>query len=740
MDPELLIENETVPEVPVPVRQDEETSVDESNEPISDEYKTAFKQLLREARDEDRYIRDEQIRIWRRLEYYWNNILDIFLDADTKEWRVPNWEELESEGEVPPRLINIYRPHGEAIVAALSVNLPPIIFYPDDAENPNDLEAARAYRSISELLARHNDGLMLFIRSIVIMFNQGTVFGYNYYREDPKFGTIDKPSIDFKDFTCYHAFCANCGEPLDTTIEAMPQLQYECQACGYVGPPEISQTKEKLPQIVGFNSEPKGSISQEVFSGLNVKVPAYAKRQEECGYLLLEFYQSTAMLRSIFKDRAKEISSKYGVEGDGFERLPAFYRSTSPNNTNVVSCLWVRPWQFYQLGNSDEQLVTVESLVKDFPNGAYCLFVDDEPMEIVDENLDEHWTFSKNPMGSSVYSRPLGENLSTVQDIRASLTELELQTIEHGIPETFADPRVLDFNKYGQTRAQPGMVTQAKPRPGSSLADAFFTTKTAILSQEVDPVRQHIDQDGQFIVGSFPSVYGGPAVSGSKTASEYSQSRAVALQRLGTTWKILCDFYAEFMGKSVVEYANMLLDEGRDEKFAVKQGNSFVNTWIRSISLTGKVGKVEAEATEQLPISWAQRKDAIQQLMATGIPEILQLMIHPRNIQITKDAIGLPEFYVPGEDDRNVQFEEFAALAGGSYVTTRPMIDKDEVHIEVLTSLLNGPMGRILSEDAMNLCLQHLAEHQMNLAEKLPPQVSAPEKQPKGKQNENVES
>ena len=40
--------------------------------------------------------------------------------------------------------------------------------------------------------------------------------------------------------------------------------------------------------------------------------------------------------------------------------------------------------------------------------------------------------------------------------------------------------------------------------------------------------------DGQFVLGDFPSIYGGPAQSGSKTAREYLESRAVALQRLGS--------------------------------------------------------------------------------------------------------------------------------------------------------------------------------------------------------------
>src|SRR3990167_96698 len=472
--------------------QAESTTAQQQIDP--EELKGALEDLLKDARREDRFVRDEQVRLWRRLEYYFNNILDIFMDPVTRDWRIPNWEELEEEGEFSPRLINIYRPHGEAIVAALSVTVPGIFFHPDDADNPDDIEAAKAYRTITELLQLHNDAPMLFIRAICILFNQGTIFGYNYYHEDPKFGTLKKPRIEFKDIAIYEAYCPQCGEGLDAGTMPMPGSEgqgdsqginptnqnYQCQICGYEGPAEINKNSEKLPQIVGFDHSPKGSISQELFSGLNVKIPAYVKRQEECGYLLLEFTQSVAMLRSIFRDKADKINGKQNLDYEGFSRLPPNYYGQIPENAANVACLWLRPWQFWQLEIGKKDLIL--QLEKTYPDGLYAIFIDDEFMEAHEENIDEHWTISDNPLGKSLYGRPLGENLSTVQDINSQLIEIELQTAEYGIPETFVDPQVLDFTKYGEGRAKPGMVTQAKARAGKSLADGFHTTKTAILS------------------------------------------------------------------------------------------------------------------------------------------------------------------------------------------------------------------------------------------------------------------
>ena len=698
---------------------------------ISDkEISDAIYDLLKDARNEDRLVREDYVRLWKRLEYYWNNILDIFLDPIARDWRVPNWDDLEEEGEIAPRLINIYRPHGEAIVAALSVTIPSVYFHPDDADNPDDLEASKAYRTITDLLALHNDAGMLFIKAIVILFNQGTIFGYNYYHTDPKYGSYEKPKTEFRDIEIFEAFCPQCGYGLDAGIvppqqqqnaasmgeQQGPQPIYQCEKCGYQGPAEINQGVEKLPQIVGFDKSPKGSVCQELFSGLHVKVPAYAKKQEECGYLLLEFAQSAAMLRSIYQDRADKINARQDVyETYSFSKIPLQYLGQYPDNAANVSCIWLRPYHYWQLGVG--KIDIIKQLTAKYPEGLYAIFVNDEFMEANPENMDEHWTISKNPLGNYIYGRPLGENLATVQDIRAQLVEIELQTAEHGIPETFADGKVLDFKKYGEGRAKPGMVTQVNPRAGKSISDAFFTTSSAILSQEIDPLRQHIDQDAQFVSSSFPSVYGGVSSGGSKTASEYSQSRTASLQRLGTTWKVAATFWGHFQSRSAVEYAGVLKELGKDERFTKREGEGFVNVWIRSTALSGKIGRIEPEATEQLPASWAQKKDAIQQLLVAGIPEILMVLTDPRNAEIMKEAIGLNELYIPGEEDRTRQYKEFAIMSQGIPLPTNPLLDNDEIHATVLKSILNGNVGDTLDPQIKMICEQHLMEHLQRVAE-----------------------
>ena len=721
MQEEILVEEQT-PQAP----------------PFSEEeIQKALGQLYRDAKDEDRFVRDNYLLLWERLEYYWNNILDIFQDPTTGTWVVPDWNRLEEEGETPPRLINIYRPYGEVIVAALSVAIPGVVYFPDDPDNPNDVETARGYGAITELNQLHNKAAMQIIKALTIIFNNGTIFGYNYYHKDPKYGTLKTPRIEFKDLVQFEIHCPQCGEAIDGGT-GTPEPIGNCMTCGYQGPVEPQISSDKFPQIVGWDETPKGIICQELFSGRNVKVSAYARNQEECGYLLLEFLQSVPMLRSVFQDKADRIQAGSSGSWETYTKIPLQYFGEMPQNAANVACLWLRPWQFFQLGNVD----LAKHLMSLYPEGAYAIFVNNELMDIYPENMDDHWTISPNPMGTNLYMRALGENLATIQDIRAELVEIELQTAEYGIPETFADPRVLDFTKYGGSRAKPGMVTQAKPVPGKTIADGFHTVKSAILSQEIDPLRQHIDNDAQFVSGAYPSVYGGPAQGGSKTAAEYQQSKAQALQRLGTIWKIISTFWADFQSRSAVEKANVLKELGMDENFAKREGGGFVNVWIRQASLTGKIGRCEPESADQLPITWAARKDAMMQLMSLNNDAVLQVLAHPRNSGILKDAYGISDLYIPGEDSRLRQLEEFKDLSQGIPIPINEMVDNNAIHAETLKSLLEGPEGRMLSQEGMMASIQHLAAHEEVLAAQQARQIAeqqaaAPESKPTNKDKVN---
>src|SRR5579863_832006 len=267
---------------------------------------------------------------------------------------------------------------------------------------------------------------------------------------------------------------------------------------------------------------------------------------------------------------------------------------------------------------------------------------------------------------------PLGELLTNIQDIVNDLISLTLQTIEHGIAQTFADPGVVNFAAQKQIEAMPGTITPTKAVAGSrNIKDGFYTSQLASLSPEVMNFYKIIQELGQFVSGALPSIFGGNQAAGSsRTASEYAMSKGMALQRLQTPWRMMTIWWKKIFGKVIPMYIKNLYE---DERVVEKdeQGN-FINVFIRKAELDGRIGSIELEPDEKLPISDEQQADSIMQLFQINNQEVTAALMDPENLPYIAKIIKIPEFRIPGEDDREKQFEEINELINASPIPPDP--------------------------------------------------------------------
>lgn len=676
----------------------------------------ALTNLFEKAQLEDAAIRENRMREWVRHEEYWKGMQYIFWDEFAGDWRLPP-DELIAE---LPKVINIFRAHGESIIAALSTALPYVRWYPADADDADDLSTAKAYSNASEHIQKENDASLKFVQALYTLFTQDFVASYAYPETDEKYGTVDTPVIETIPVTKTVPFCADCGYPL----EGMQGVQSmnACPLCGSTTPPRQEEYTADEPQITGYESEAKSKICLEVYGPVNVKIPYFAYSQKCCPYLIFSKEEHVGNMRSMFpliKDKIVETVdySDYETRGRLFD---GFYGES--NLVTVWRC-WFRP-AFYEMLETNHQ-EDIDALKERFPDGVKATFIGTrntaELAEIERANLDDYWTI--NFIGTSQYlhGQPLGASLVPVQEIRNDLTDLTLKTVKHGIPETFADPEVLDFDEYGRHETQPGIVYPAKAAPGHTLSEAFYEVKTATLSKEVQFLFEQNEMDGQFVASDFPSVYGGPQEGGG-TLGEYSMSRNSALQRLNLVWKALNTWWAKTMAAAVNLYISYLKE---DEHFVSKLGNnSFINVWIRVAETTGKIGRVEAETSETLPVSSAQKMDMIMKLLQLGNEEINSVIFDPQNSQFIAEALGFPAIRIPGQIQRTKQFQEIKILlatepidlGGGEYlpsVDIEPDIDDDDAHIDVLTGYLveMGEYLKVTNPAGYQNCMAHLRMH-----------------------------
>lgn len=665
---------------------------------------------------EDKLERDERRPLWMKLENYFNGLQRLYWNMTAKDWRIIDEDESASRRHYD-KVENIYRPHGESIIAALSIKPPSAIFYPDDAEIEEDVTTAKACVKLKENLERINHAKLKIIKSLMILFNQGTVASYIYNDKNSKYGTYTVPEIAEEPDKLYTKLlnCTECGSNIDErtgyneSVKVEEEVR-ECPTCGYKGIPNQEEYEEVVPKIIGSTIQKKYKTCIEVFSPLFVYVPFYAREQEHIPYLRMRFEQHYSALKNHYPKLKKKGFSPTVDHLNAEER--GIQIGVNNFNLATVDCWWIRDWGFDVIDGKDED---IKKLKKLYPDGFYAVFVDDQLVEIHNENLDEHWHISQNPLSTYIHGEPIGKPLAPIQDMKNEVNDLQIETFEHAIPETHARADVVDFKKYGKSKAQPGMLYPAiPPTDGQPLGNAFHTIKTATLSEENDIFNKRLDNSGQFVVGSFPSIYGGPATSGSKTAREYTESRAMALQRLGLTWDILKFFWAGTMSKAIPLYIHALKKMGLDEKIVEKTTTGFVNTWIRQTDIEGKVGSIEADADEGLPLSPAQLKDVVLQLMTLKDEFVSAALYHPQNTPILTKALGAPDFYIPGSDSRNKQYSEFTDLLNGIPVEVNPTTDDHRIEGETCLAFLNSPtvlMLRKVNPEGVKAIEDHYIMH-----------------------------
>lgn len=707
------IEGEIVPpEKPV---------TDQDEDPVDPELVRCLTNVIDTMARSERPVREWSLRTWKRGMEYWRDNQYLFWDDFAHDWKTPEmyYTENPDDKEVDPvlyaKVCNNYKAHGQAIIAALSTSLPYVRFYPDDADNPEDIMTAKAYSKLSELIEKHNDAQLLFVKALFILFNQGVVFAYNDHKADEAFGMRQIPKYDTKTQYSQTAMCPECGtqlgqqmseQPFGNGVQPFAGRTLPCPNCKQNFEPYVEDNESPFVDLTGYTEQPKTRECIDIYGPLNVEVPHYVTSDAQlksAPYLRLWTDHHYTEIQGVYPEFKSRI--KPSVDNDRnnrYARMNSDYRTGETQDMISVERIWLRPWAYNILPDEDCAI-----LQNAFPKGVYFVRAGAEVLEAVEDNIDDHWTVSIDPTSQFIHADPIGKSYIPIQDMTNELMNLTLETIEFGIPETFADPSVLSFNDYKKSPARPGQIFPAKAPPGQSLQNGFFEIKNSSLSQEVGIFANRLDQMGQFVLGSFPSIWGGAIEGGSGTAREYEMSRTQALQRLSTTWMLLKVWWSHVMGKSVTSFAKNM---GEDEKFVKSNGNSFTTIWIKQSEMTGKVGQVEPDVNESFPVAWSQKRDLLLQMIQMQNEDVAKIVMHPENTGFLKETLGVEEVYIPGDDSRNKQLIEIQYLLQAepaptgqpgidgqerfqSTVPVDPLTDDHGVEVQVCLSWLNSDIG-----------------------------------------------
>jgi hypothetical protein len=787
------------PDEPLP---DSGAKVDSS---VNPELESAILALIDEYDNEEQMALESRARLLKLLDYYWQGVQNIFWNDTVGNYSVPQSIDLDDNEELP-KIINIYKPYGEAIIAALSASVPKVRFFPEDADSEEDVLTAATFTKAAKKIQKDNGSEQLLAKSLFILWNQHFVAAYIYPETDAKYGKYSKSEESPIETQQDNFICPQCGNPLPPPInpafglgnqspdsqqppmgaspngpqappdmsggmpggmgQPPPEMPTVCQNCGFVGLPynDIQVVHDTFKKLKEGN---KTRICIDLYGSLNVYFPAWVKSFKDSPYLAFDEEKDEAWAIERYQNKKGEISA----EGDTgqyqrWARLPQIVIGGTYALVTIKK-RWYRPFSYNRL--SDDKVALLKGA---FPDGLCATKVNDILVEYKNEDLEDCWAVTENPIYNSIYSEPQGRAVVDIQDMISDNVNISSDTIRYGVPITFVRSDAIDTKKLEQTRARPGDMVAAKPASGGgSLNDQFFQTQMARLSEEVPGFQKQLEQYGQFVSGAYASIYGGAIQGGGGTLGEYETSRNQSLQRLQLTWRMVSNFFIGVLKKGAYQYFDSV---DYDEVMVEPNGNSFKNTYIKLTQATGKVGQVEAEFSDQFPASWVQQRDIIQNLLTLNNDQIGQVLGHFKNAPMLNALIGVPELYIPGQDDVDKQLYEIGLLVQSQpnqqpmtapnglpvlgpdgqpqmgpmipSVAIDPSIDDDEIHIGVCKIYLKSPEGLASKgtpgyqnvEAHLEMHLQHqqmLMMQQMQMQAMMGPQ-GPPQKQASGSKPE----
>ena len=264
-----------------------------------------------------------------------------------------------------------------------------------------------------------------------------------------------------------------------------------CPECGAALGPENFHPAPvvAVPRMVGTRRVPNGQEVITILGGLELNTPVWANEMHEFPYLQWQQEVHIAKLRAAYPHAADKIILGGPVEAeDVYARASRVavaqgMSSTAPGDAlyNLITFTrtWIRPWAFYAI--DDKQ--TRDELLAMFPDGCYVAFAGETYCESRNETLDDHWRVMHALPGDGQNRPSVGDSLIQIQERYNTLSNIQAETYEFGIPPIYADPQVLDFDALASQTAEPAAHYPARARPGPAAGRKLLSARAGASSR-----------------------------------------------------------------------------------------------------------------------------------------------------------------------------------------------------------------------------------------------------------------
>lgn len=545
---------------------------------------------------------------------------------------------------------NIYGARKDKIQAALSREIPTILFSPSDPTSPIDQVTADEAQNYVEIWKQETDLKKLIERAAGYFYTEDRVLLWTAsWADEQRWGTETPEQGDY----------FGAGEPEGVT----PETEIEGVGNSVSGEPDA----EPMGVAGDANEQPAVAEITQVYGKLEHKVPLVADCEGEMGWVRIskEINQNIAKEKYPWIETTIKAGSGLTTGNDQFDRLARMNVRLAVQNSTVTgeswmsdvteSHTWFRPSQYRQVEKGPKR----DKLYQYFPKGMRVTHCGTELAFARNESLNDCIKILHAREGDGQNRRSLGANLLPLQKVLNGDISLLNRYFQACVPRKFAADGPINIEAINTQGSDPSLITPvdlAGLPPGTTID---MLTGVEKVPQPTTGLFEFV----QWLVTGAPEAMDGasPAMFGMEDSETYGQAklnRDAALQVFGTPWAEICWGFAGAASQAVACAAQNRISDIRSKV----PGEGRITVQLSKIKGRAQAYPESVDIPESLADQEARLTEMVGGAGPAGQEFLSSVVKEPLNLPAFKRIARFDGLVMTGADAVEQQQGEFEVL------------------------------------------------------------------------------
>lgn len=545
--------------------------------------------------------------------------------------------------------------------AVLSADIPRDTVGPENADEEEDRETAKAGTTAMEIIAKKNKSRKLHLSKLFHFWTAGHYWEYTRFVVDAtQFKTRKETVLTIKkqQIVPDRFVCTNCGAA--TPIQAVQgQPEPKCSQCGQPLDPAnvFPGYTDEVPIAEEQADIPNGMVKKNIYGPLHMVFKPKAMSRDESPIIGLRMEVSLGWLRDVFPEHYTVLKEGMGAEGAEEQQqrqarqiaatktMPGLAAATIQQDP-TYSRDFVQSWAYSYLDDQE----AVKRLKTKYPKGCFIAHVGDlvlmKPMNVA---ASECWTHASTCDDVGLAGIPAGAAAKPVQKRFNNLTYMVDDFFERmAAGLVIADAEYIDTKQLNRKGLLPGVfnpVARRKQGPQKALADLVHQF---VFTLEPELLRYIATLPGQMqlLTGVMPQLVGDDPGGNVQTFGGQELQTSSAKNKLNLNWNQIREQDAE-AAEQGVSCAGRNMTDAWWNTVTDKTGK-FRNEYVHPDQMKGSI-HVTPEEDQGFPMTVEQIQQFWERILNNTNKAIAEMLFsEPKNVDACVRSFGVKGVVAPG--------------------------------------------------------------------------------------------